>query len=225
MEEITILDKKFLDATEYTLARCQSLPKGYLYEIDESLNIFKLLKSFAVEYQDIYKEIEKNINGFYFVDETSVWLDELMATYGLPNTIFPDLSTSKDKALAINVMRYLKTLNSIESYEAFLLLLGYSVKIYPVNETLNSNISFNYSFPISFSNSTSGKDKLTYFVYLETGSENVADFYNIGDAFPLNFVLPDNDFYVVKKILDFIKPDYIIFQYITKTEKTLFGIA
>lgn len=225
MQEITILDKDYLDATQYTLARCQGVPQGYLYNITESLNIFKLLKSFAIEYQDIYKQIEKNINGFYIVDENSIWLDELMTTYGLPNVIFPDITTAKEKALAINIMRYLKTLNSIESYQAFLLLLGYSVKIYSINETLEGNISFNYNLPIFFSNSTSTKDKLTYFVYVETDSQNLEEFYNIGDAFPLDFVLPDNDFYIVKKILDFIKPDYIIFEYITETEKTLFGIT
>jgi hypothetical protein len=89
MEKITILDEKFLDANEYTLARCQVLPKGYLYEVNQELNIFKILKSFSVEYQDIYKEITKAINSFYIVDETSIWLDELLSTYGLPNIIFP----------------------------------------------------------------------------------------------------------------------------------------
>ena len=72
MQEITILDKNYLDATQYTLARCQGVPQGYLYNIKESLDIFNLLKSFAIEYQDIYKQIEKNINGFYIVDENSI---------------------------------------------------------------------------------------------------------------------------------------------------------
>ena len=224
MQTINILDEKFNDANEYTLARCQTLPKGYLYEINQELNIFKILKSFAVEYQDIYNMIQKNINSFYIVDENSVLLDELLSTYGLPNIIFPVLTTAKEKAFAINIMRYIKTLNSVESYETFFSLLGFVVKFYHINETLQLNTTFDYSFPISFSNSISTKDKLTYFVYIQTETENVDNFYNLGNAFPIEFILANNNFYIIKKILDFIKPDYIIMQYITAKEKTLFGI-
>ena len=75
MQEITILDKDYLDATQYTLARCQGVPQGYLYNITESLNIFKLLKSFAIEYQDIYKQIEKNINATLVYDMVDARVD------------------------------------------------------------------------------------------------------------------------------------------------------
>lgn len=224
MEKITILDDKFLDANEYTLARCQALPKGYLYKINQDLNIFQLLKSFSVEYQDIYKEITKAINGFYIIDETSIWLDELLSTYGLPNIIFPVLSNAKDKALAINMMRYLKTLNSVESYQEFLLLLGFDVKFYLVNEILKPYIGFNYSFPICFSNSTSGKDKITYFVSVNISEMVVETVQNIGSAFQIQFTMANNTLLEVKKILDFIQPDFIIFQYITNAERQLYNI-
>jgi len=224
MQSITILDKQFLDINKYTFTKNQTLPKGYLYQSHEELNIFKILKSFSIEYQDIYAEIEKNINGFYIVDENSIWLDELAVTYGLPNIIFPTLSTNKEKALAINMMRYLKILNSVESYETFLYLLGFNVKFYLKNEVLIKHNTFQYSFPISFSNSITKKDKITYLVYTEPNQGVTTKINNIGSAFPIQFALNNDNAFFVKKILDFIKPDFILFQYITLETKNLYNI-
>ena len=216
MQEITILDKNYLDATQYTLARCQGVPQGYLYDIKESLDIFKLLKSFAVEYQDIYKQIEKNINGFYIVDENSIWLDELMTTYGLPNVIFPVLSNAKDKALAINMMRYIRALNSVESYQTFLQLLGYNVSFY-----LFGDLQAYFIIPTAIPTGIGGglpKHKLTYLVYVQE-NQNIDGIYDIPTVIPTPIYSVSNNLSVVQKILDFIKPDFIIFKYITFNEK------
>ena len=222
MEKITILDEKFLDANEYTIARCQVLPKGYLYEINEELNIFKILKSFSVEYQDIYKAITKAINSFYIVDENSIWLDELLSTYGLPNVVFPVLSTSKDKALAINMMRYLKTLNSVESYQAFFQLLGYNVSFY-----LFGDFQAYFIIPTAIPTGIGGglpKEKLTYLVYVEENVIANDGTEGIPSSIPTSIYAPSGNLTIVRRILDFIKPDFIIFKYITFEERKSYNL-
>lgn len=221
MEAITILNEKFLDASEYTLARCQVLPKGYLYEINQDLNIFQILKSFGVEYQDIYKEITKAINSFYIVDENSIWLDELLSTYGLPNVIFPVLSNAKDKALAINMMRYLKTLNSVESYQAFFQLLGYNVSFY-----LFGDFQAYFIIPTAIPTGIGGglpKEKLTYLVYVEENViQNATE--GIPSSIPTPIYAPSDNLSIVRRILDFVKPDFIIFKYITFEERKSYNL-
>ena len=221
MEAITILDGTLLDSTQYTLARCQTLPKGYLYEVNQDLNIFKILKSFSIEYQDIYIEIEKNINGFYIVDESSPWLDELLNTYGLPNIIFPTLSNARDKALAINMMRYLRTLNSIETYKAYCQLLGYNFSFY-----LFGDFQEYFIIPTTIPTGIGGglpKEKLTYLVYVEENIiENVTE--GIPSSIPTPIYAPSDNLLIVKRILDFIKPDFIIFKYITFAERESYNL-
>ena len=198
MQEITILDKNYLDATQYTLARCQGVPQGYLYDIKESLDIFKLLKSFAVEYQDIYKQIEKNINGFYIGEENSIWLDELMTTYGLPNVIFPVLSNAKDKALAINMMRYIRALNSVESYQTFLQLLGYNVSFY-----LFGDLQAYFIIPTAIPTGIGGGlpiHKLTYLVYVQE-NQNIDGIYDIPTVIPTPIYSVSNNLSVLQKYL------------------------
>lgn len=222
MEAITTLDRTFLDATEYTLARCQTLPKGYLYEVNQELNIFKILKSLAVEYRDIYIEIEKNINGFYIVDESSPWLDELLSTYGLPNIIFPILSNAKDKALAINMMRYLKALNSVESYQTFFQLLGYNVSFY-----LFGDFSQYFIIPTTIPTGIGGglpKHKLTYLVYVQENQNIDSIYYDIPTVIPTPIYSVSNNLSVVQRILDFIKPDFILLKYITFNEKRNYNL-
>ena len=221
METITTLDRVFLDPTQYTLARCQTLPKGYLYEVNQELNLFKILKSFAVEYQDIYIEIEKNINGFYIVDENSPWLDELLTTYGLPNIIFPILSNAKNKAFAINIMRYLKTLNSVQNYQAFFQLLGYNVSFY-----LFGDFQAYFIVPTAIPTGIGGglpKEKLTYLVYVEENIiQNATE--GIPSSIPTPIYAPSDNLSIVKRILDFIKPDFIIFKYITFEERKSYNL-
>jgi len=221
MEAITILDGTLLDSTQYTLARCQTLPKGYLYEVNQDLNIFKILKSFSVEYRDIYIAIEKNINGFYIVDESSPWLDELLNTYGLPNIIFPTFSNARDKALAINMIRYLRTLNSIETYKAYCQLLGYNVSFY-----LFGDFQEYFIIPTTIPTGIGGglpKEKLTYLVYVE---ENIIDNVTEGipSSIPTPIYAPSDNLLIVKRILDFIKPDFIIFKYITFAERESYNL-
>lgn len=222
MNNIIILDEKFGDANKYTLARCQLLPKGYLYEINESLDIFKILKSFSVEYKDIYREIEKNINGFYIVDETSLWLDEFLSIYGLPNIIFPVLLNAKDKALAINMMRYLKTLNSLESYQTFLQFLGYNVSFY-----LYGDYQEYFAIPTSIPTGIGGglpKEKLTYIVYVQENVTDSAATEGIPTSIPTPIYSTSDNLLIVRRMLDFIKPDFIIYRYITFEEKASYNL-
>jgi hypothetical protein len=96
-----------------------------------------------------------------------------------------------------------------------------------VNQSLISNSTFNYSFPISFSSTITTKDKLTYWIYTEEtpgSNSDEPEYNNIGDAFGLDFISASSNLQEVKKILDFLKPDYLIFKYITLYTKNLYGL-
>jgi hypothetical protein len=105
-------------------------------------------------------------------------------------------------------------------------LLGTTVRFYSVNNSILENSSFNYSFPITFTSGISSKDKLTYLVWIDDSNDVgvETEFNGIGDAFDLDFVNSQNNFQKTKIILDFLKPDYLIFEYITTYTKNLFGL-
>jgi len=219
MDKITTLTQDLLDIDQYTIARSQILPKGYLYQQNKDKNLFKILKSFSIEYQDIYKEIDKNINGFYIIDENSIWLDEFATTYGLPNIIFPELETAKDKAFAINMMRYLRTLNDVKSYESFFRMLGLYVSLYPA-----SDLSDFFIIPTKIPTGIGGglpKHKLTYWVSVRENAE-IENIFDIPTIIPTPIYSVTNNISIVQRILDFIKPDFILFKYLTSFDKKMF---
>ena len=200
-----------------------ALPKGFLYESDELRDFFK---GFMGVYQDVMLTIEKSANDLFYLDEDSLYLEEFLVMYGLPNVLFPDIQTKAEAVFAISMMKLSSTLLSKEDYENFLALLGFNVTFYSVNGSVLENQTFNYNFPIAFSNSISYKDKLTYWVYVEEDDSSGigTDFNNIGDAFDLDFVSSQNKLQEVEKILDFLKPDYLIFQYISLYTKNIYGL-
>lgn len=197
-----------------------SLPKGYLY--NESLLPF--IKGFVENYSQFLIDLNSAINDLLSVDADNMFLDQYKKQYGLPNPIFPAINTNEEAALAINAMKLSKNLLSKEDFENFMLLLGYDVKFYHLNNSLAELSSFDYGFPAVFAESISSKDKLTYLIYINLNNNISGDFYNIGDAFDLDFVDSADNIENVKNILDFIKPDYIIFEYITLETKNLYGL-
>ena len=136
-----------------------------------------------------------------------------------------DINTNEDAVFAISMMKASQHLFSKEDFENFLLLLGYSVTFYKINNEILDNSGFNYGFPISFSYGVNSKDKYTYWVYVEEGqTADSSTFNNLGDAFDIDFVESENNLGKVKIILDYLKPDYLIFQYITTYTKNLYGL-
>lgn len=219
MPNIDLL-KENRDINNLTSLFIRSLPEGYLY--NDSLS--DLAKGFVEAYQDFLLTFEKSINDLFYIDETNIFLDEYKVMYGLPNPLFPDIQTKEQAVLAISMMKLSQTLISKEDYENFMLLLGFNVKFYKINANILENATFPYNFPITFSPSTTRKDKLTYWIYVEDSGDNIDPFYNLGDAFPVEFVQSQNNLQQVKKILDFLKPDYLIFKYITLYTKNLYGL-
>jgi hypothetical protein len=224
MQNIEALPSDLYELDNYTLSRIQGLPRGYLYNISQNTKFFQLLKSFSQEYLELYKQLDITANSIQNISVENIFLDEWLKTYGLPNPIFTDLVTTQSKVFAIQIMKTLKSLNSVESYEAFFALLGYEVKFYLINENLNYYSGFNYSFPISFSNTISTKDKITYYVYITPQANSILDLENIGSAFQIDFGNSNNNYFILQTILDFIKPDFILFQLIDTETKNLFNL-
>ena len=219
MRDIDLI-KSLSDSDTFAGVILNSLPKGYLYSSS--------LKPFIVGFIETYKEflsfLNISINDLLSINEQSLYLDEYMVMYGLPNPLFPELLTNKDKVFAISVMIKSKDLVSKLDFENLFALLGYNVKLYSVNNTILDNSGFPYSFPITFSSSVTKKDKFTYLVYVEEAKNELSDFFNIGDAFDLDFVELKNNTLNVKNILDYIKPDYLLFEYINDSTKTAFNL-
>ena len=199
-----------------------SLPDGFLYNGDNTRN---LCKGFLEVYQDFYKTIQQAVNDIFDITETNLYLEEYKVMYGLPNVLFPTINTNEEAVFAISMMKLSQQLLSKEDFESFMLLLGYNVTFYKLNNSTLDNSGFDYGFPISFSYGVSGKDKYTYWIYVQEGeSADPTTFNNLGDAFDLDFVESENNRLKVKKILDYLKPDYLIFQYISLYTKNLYGL-
>lgn len=198
------------------------LPDGFLYKGN---NLRNFCKGFLETYQDFYRTLKKSVSDLLIVDETNLFLDEYKTMYGLPNVLFPEINTNEEAAFAISMMKEAQQLISKDDFENFMALLGYNVKFYSYNNNLLENSTFDYSFPISFTEGTTGKDKYTYLIWVEEGESNdPLTFNNLGDAFDLDFVESENNLQKVKNILDYLKPDYLIFQYITTYTKELYGL-
>ncbi len=219
MSEIDIA-KKLKDPEELAKTWIRSLPKGYLY----NHTLISFLKSFCESYSVFLKDLSNGVNDLFDVTEDNIFLEELKAEYGLPNALFPAINTKEEAALAITSMKISKNLLSVEDFKNFMLILGYNVEFYQVNNSILELSSFDYGFPVVFTPAISTKDKLTYLVYIESENNEETDFYNLGDAFDIDFVQSSNNIENVKNILDFIKPDYIIFEYITTETKNLYGL-
>jgi hypothetical protein len=212
--------KKLKDPEELAKVWIKSLPKGYLY----NYNLVSFIKSFCESYSVFLKDLNTGINDLFDVTADNIFLEELKAEYGVPNTIFPTINTNEEAALAITAMKTSKNLLSVEDFKTFMLLLGYDVEFYQVNNLILELSSFSYGFPVVFTPAISKKDKLTYLVYINNQNNAETDFFNLGDAFAIDFVPAANNVENIKNILDFIKPDYIIFEYITTETKNLYGL-
>lgn len=211
---------KLDDIDEFANLFIRALPDGFLY--NETLKPY--VKGFLTAYQDYLRIINKAIDDLINVDADNYFLEEFKREYGLPNALFPTINTNEEAALAVTMMKKSKHLNSKEDFENFMLLLGHNVTFYLMNEYVKPHIGFNYSFPVAFSNSITGKDKLTYWIYIEGSEDETRSFRNIGNAFNIQFSNAGNNTQNAKNILDFIKPDYLIFKYINSTTKTLYGL-
>lgn len=209
LKDIDLLTSTFLS----------SLPKGYLY--NESLKPF--VQGFLFEIQTAAKVIDKGFNDILGTTVDSYFLDEELREYNLPNFIFTDLDTAEKKVFAIQMMKTANTLNSVEDYENFMALLGFNVKFYHNNETIDGS-GFPYTFPASFTYSLGKKDKITWLIYIEDKNLTQGDYNGLGDAFNIDFVESASDLSFPKNILDYLKPYDIIFQYITLEQKTSLGL-
>jgi hypothetical protein len=217
MQNIESLPSNLYEIDNYTLSRMQGLPKGYLYSISQNTKFFQLLKSFSQQYLELYKQLDVTANSIQSITEQNIFLDDWLTTYGLPNIIFPNLTTTQSKVFAIQVMKTLKILNSVESYEAFFVLLGYEVKFYGF-ENIKDHMLIPYKIPILIGG-TLPKNKIKYWVYVKESGSSLS---NIPAPIPMPIYNQSNNTTKVKKVLDFIKPDFILIQYINEQFKNLF---
>ena len=222
MKKIELL-KENKEINDFTLSRASLLPEGLIYDLPENSNLFKVYKSLLSGHRDFYFVLEKVLNNLFEINADNYFLDEFLQKYNLPNVIFPEIKSKEQAIFAIQAMKLVPYLLSKEDFENFLSILGFQVKIYN-SSVLREFLSFNYRFPISFSNSITSKDKTTFIVYVEQGDQNYQEFNNIGNAFPIQFVNIQNNLSKVKKILEFIKPLYIKFIFIDKTTKNLYNL-
>lgn len=222
MKKIELL-KENKEINSFALSRASLLPEGLIYDLPEDSNLFKVYKSLLSSHRDFYLVLEKVLNDLFEINANNYFLDELLQKYGLPNVIFPEIKSKEEAVFAIQTMKLVPYLLSKEDFENFLSILGFEIKIYNFS-VLKKFLSFNYNFPISFSNSIASKDKTTLIVYVKDGEEDYGDFNNIGDAFPIQFANIQDNLSKVKKILEFIKPLYVKFIFINQATKNLYNI-
>lgn len=209
----------FLETKEDILKVLLSgLPKGYLYKDNEGVN--QLLGGFVESYFLIVKDIQKYFNDYFYLNVNNQFLDRFLSEYGLPNVIFPNIENAEQAVLAITMMKLANTLKSKEDYKTFLFLLGLDVEFYHYQNTLVDHHYFPYTLPMILGG-IPPKNKLTWLVYINENSTSQA---NLGLPTPMILRNPTANTLYAKNILDYLKPDYIIFKYITSEEKADFDI-
>lgn len=195
-----------------------SLPGGYLYQDNEGIN--KLINGLSSSYFDIAKKIQKVFDDLFTINENNQFLERFLGEYGLPNVIFPEIENNIQAAFAISAMKEVEMLVTQEDFKNFLALLGVTVNFYHYQNTMLNHHKFPYTLPMILGG-VPPKNKITWLVeILEESSIN----YNLNKPTPMILYNPTADTLFAKKVLDYLKPDYILFKYINAETKTLYGI-
>lgn len=196
-----------------------AFPNGYLYRNNDGLKI--IINGFAKSYYDVVKDIQQVFDDLFNITKDNQFLDNYLLEYGLPNVVFPDIQNSEQAAFAITAMKTANTLVSEADYVNFLALLGFEVKFYHYQNTLLSHHVFPYVLPIILGG-IPPKNKVTWLVdVVDEGSPQA----NLGISAPIYLFNPTADTDFAKKILAFLKPDYILFKYLDSETKALYGIS
>lgn len=196
-----------------------AFPNGYLYKNNEGLK--KIIRGFAKSYYDVTKDIQKVFDDYFDITKNSQFLSNYLAEYGLPNVVFPDIENAEQAAFAISSMKIANTLVSEDDYVNFLALIGLEVKLYHYQNTLLPHHSFPYTLPMILGG-VRPKNKVTWLVDFIDDSSSQA---NLGITAPIYLFNPTQDINFAKKILAYLKPDYIIFKYLDPETKTFYGIS
>lgn len=196
-----------------------AFPNGYLYRNNDGLK--KIINGFAKSYYDVVKDIQIVFDDYFNITKDSQFLDNFLAEYGLPNIVFPDIENAEQAAFAISSMKMANTLVSENDYVNFLALIGLEVKFYHYQNTLLPHHSFPYTLPMILGG-VPPKNKVTWLIDLVAESDSQA---NLGVPAPIYLFNPSQDTAFAKKILAYLKPDYIIFKYLDSETKTFYGIS
>jgi len=196
-----------------------AFPNGYLYRNNAGLK--KIINGFAKSYYEVVKDIQKVFDDLFNINANNQFLDNYLSEYGLPNVIFPDIQNSEQAAFAITAMRVANTLVSENDYINFLALLGLEVKFYHYQNTLLPHHGFPYTLPMILGG-VPPKNKLTWLIDVVDESNSQA---NLGVPAPIYLFNSTADTNFAKKILAYLKPDYIIFKYLDSETKALYGIS
>ena len=196
-----------------------TFPSGYLYSNNEGLR--QIIEGIAQTYCQISKDVQKVFDDLFFINKDNQFLQEFLAEYGLPNIIFPNINNAEQAAFAISMTKQSRLLVSKEDFENFLLLLGYNVKFYHYQNTLIDHYIYPYTYPKIYGGIVP-KNKITWLIDIVEGSQSQA---NYGLPHPIYYFNPLQDTNFVKKVLDYFKPDYIIFKYLNQKTKDFYGIS
>lgn len=195
-----------------------ALPGGYLYRNNDGVN--QILDGFTNYLYDISEEIRQVVEDFYYIDNDNQFLDRFLAQYSLPNVIFPNIENADQAVLAIAGMKVARDLVSKEDYENFLLTLGVNIRLYHYQNELLEHCLYPYVYPKIYGG-VAPKKKITWLVYIVENSDSQA---NYGVPYPRYYYNSSAGLLYAKNVLDYLKPDYIIFQYINAEIKALYGI-
>ncbi len=176
-------------------------------------NFYNVYKVFAKLFFEKLKELETLENGYYEPYETYPFLDAMIKDYGLPNAIFPNLSTLQEKLYAITVMKKAKTIQNLDDLEALFLLLGVEVKFRKCYATdYEDNFGFGDFYETDISKINLERITVFYYVINTAITDEMEDNFGFGEFWESDLI--GSPF--VKQVLDFLSIDYIIFKEITK---------
>jgi len=196
-----------------------ALPAGYLYKNNDGLR--QIINGYAKTYFEIAKDIQKIFDDLFTININNQFLDKFLGEYGLPNVIFPSIQNASQAVSAISAMRVARKLASKEDFENFMALLGFTIKFYHNQNTLLDHYIYPYTYPRIYGG-IKPKNKITWLVEIVDNSQSKA---NYGMSHPRYYYNSTSDTVFAKKILDYLKPSYIIFKYIDSSFKELYNIS
>lgn len=209
---------RFSETSEIIDYLISCLPSGKLYNRNDPV-LRAIMSGYARVLLDFHNWNQKIMDSYFQIDEDNILLDRIAKDYGLPNAVFEDISTNSLKVQGIIAMKKINNLITSKDFEDFFLSIGYNVKFYNLGEIYQG---FPISFPYQFESTI--KSKYTFWYWVEELPSSTRDFNNIGESFPIEFGQISTNQKKVKKILDFIQPDYLKFIPITTQTKTLYNL-
>ena len=213
MKDVVNITRDFNNQAEFIeSAFFASLPNGLLYTKDLNSNLYKILYPvFELEYKT-YLTTQKVLYDLKYIEADNQFLNQWLATYGLPNELFPQIKNTQEAVFAISLMKSLKNIVNYLDFENLMKILGYNVLIFPAEQIKEHFGVVGHKIPLILHEPQDPLNPFTYFYSVEEVETSQPT--NIPSPIPMPILKNYTAKSKVEPMIEKIKPIYIILNYI-----------